>query len=52
MQYTLKDYQVDAVRDVITRLSRCARDWRQDGALKSFALSSTTGSARRSSRPP
>ncbi len=46
MQYTLKDYQVDAVRDVLTRLSRCARDWRQDGALKSFALSSTTGSGK------
>jgi len=46
VQYSLKDYQTDAVRDVLAKLTRCARDWQQDGALTSFALSSVTGSGK------
>lgn len=46
MQYALKDYQADAVQEVLAKLTRCARDWHQDGALTSFALSSVTGSGK------
>ena len=46
MQYTLKDYQVDAVQDVLAKLERCARTWHQDSVLTSFALSSVTGSGK------
>ncbi len=46
MHYTLKDYQIDAVRDVLDRLSVCVRDWKQRSSLKSFALSSVTGSGK------
>lgn len=46
MQYALKDYQADAVREVLSKLTRCARDWRQDGSLTSFALSSVTASGK------
>ncbi len=46
MLYTLKDYQVDAVDDVLNRLSVCASDWKERGSRKSFALSSVTGSGK------
>jgi len=46
MLYALKDYQVDAVRDVLDRLTLCARDWKDRGSLRSFALSSVTGSGK------
>ncbi len=46
MLYALKDYQVDAVDDVLNRLSVCASDWKERGSRKSFALSSVTGSGK------
>ena len=46
MQYTLLDYQQDAVRDTLRTLSRCRDDWHSHHERNAFALSSTTGSGK------
>lgn len=46
MRYTLKDYQADAVRDVLDNLSRAADDWRRRDDLSAFSLTATTGAGK------
>lgn len=46
MKYTLKDYQEDAVREVLNNLRRAAQDWRQHGDLSAFSLTATTGAGK------
>lgn len=46
MRYTLKDYQQDAVRDVLARLQRARRSYQDYGALSQFALAATTGAGK------
>lgn len=46
MKFTLKDYQDEAVLDVLTNLGKAARRWRQDGDPQAFALSATTGAGK------
>lgn len=44
MRYELRDYQRDAALEVLKRVRRGRRDWREDGERSSFALSAITGS--------
>ena len=46
MKFTLKDYQDEAVLDVLTNLRKASRRWREDGDLHAFSLSATTGSGK------
>lgn len=46
MRYTLKDYQDDAVGDVLANLKKAARDWRQDRDTSAFSLTATTGAGK------
>lgn len=46
MKFTLKDYQDEAVLDVLTNLRKAARRWREDRDLHAFSLSATTGAGK------
>lgn len=46
MRYELRDYQHDAASEILRRLGRARRDWREDGDRTSFALSAITGSGK------
>ena len=46
MRYELRDYQRDAASEILKRLTRARRDWREDGDRTSFALSAITGSGK------
>lgn len=46
MKFTLKDYQDEAVLDVLTNLRKAARRWREDGDTHAFSLSATTGAGK------
>lgn len=46
MRFTLKDYQEDAVRDVLNRLTRAREDWGKQGAPSAFSLTATTGAGK------
>jgi hypothetical protein len=46
MRYELRDYQRDAALDVLNRLRRGRRDWREEKARSSFALAAITGSGK------
>ena len=46
MRYSLKDYQEDAVSDVLDRLARARDDWRLRRSPGAFSLTSTTGSGK------
>ncbi len=46
MRYTLKDYQSDAVVDVLKRLGECQEDYGRRGERFSFALSAVTGAGK------
>jgi type III restriction enzyme len=46
MRYELRDYQRDAALEVLRRVRRGRRDWREDGERSSFALSAITGSGK------
>jgi type III restriction enzyme len=46
MRYELRDYQRDGAVEVLNRLRRGRRDWREEGARSSFALSAITGSGK------
>lgn len=46
MRYELRDYQRDAAGEILRRLHRARRDWREDGDRTSFALSAITGSGK------
>lgn len=46
MRYTLKDYQAEAVRDVLRNLDRARDSYRRYGALSHFSLTATTGAGK------
>lgn len=46
MRFTLKDYQSDAVDEILKTLDYARRDWHDRGRRTAFALSSTTGSGK------
>lgn len=46
MKFTLKDYQEDAVRDVLDRLKKARKRWREDGDKHAFSLTATTGAGK------
>ncbi|MDQ3690286.1 MAG: DEAD/DEAH box helicase family protein [Chloroflexota bacterium] len=46
MRYTLKDYQADAVRDVLVNLGQARAMYRQFRSLTQFSLTATTGAGK------
>src|SRR5262245_5982036 len=48
MKFTLKDYQADAVQDVLVRLKRARRDYKSPDKreISSFSLTATTGAGK------
>ena len=46
MRFSLKDYQEDAVADVLNRLRRARDDWQSSESLGAFSLTATTGSGK------
>lgn len=46
MRFTLKEYQEDAVVDVLNNLRKARRTWRQDRDPSSFSLTATTGAGK------
>lgn len=46
MKFTLKDYQDEAVADVLGNLRKGRKRWHEDGDRHSFALSATTGAGK------
>ena len=46
MKLTLKDYQSDAVEDVLTNLRRAREGFKGSGELSSFSLAATTGAGK------
>ncbi|MEQ9797362.1 DEAD/DEAH box helicase family protein [Parvibaculum sp.] len=46
MKFTLKDYQDEAVEDVLDRLKKASRRWHEDGDKHAFSLTATTGAGK------
>ncbi len=46
MRYTLKDYQDDAVAEVLAHLKRARRDWHDGNYPVAFSLTATTGAGK------
>lgn len=46
MRYTLKDYQDDAVGEVLACLARARQDWQQWTSAVAFSLTATTGAGK------
>lgn len=46
MKFTLKGYQVDAVRDALTNLAKARRFWVTGGDRSAFSLSAVTGAGK------
>jgi hypothetical protein len=46
MKFTLKDYQDEAVKDVLDRLRKARKRWREDGDRHAFSLTATTGAGK------
>jgi hypothetical protein len=46
MKFTLKDYQEDAVRDVLANLRKARRRWREDSDRHAFSLTAATGAGK------
>jgi hypothetical protein len=46
MKFTLKDYQEEAVKDVLINLKKAARRWREDKDKHAFSLTATTGAGK------
>lgn len=46
MKFTLKDYQDEAVRDVLDRLVKARKRWKEDGDAHAFSLTATTGAGK------
>ncbi|WP_084419097.1 DEAD/DEAH box helicase [Henriciella litoralis] len=46
MKFTLKDYQDDAVRDVLDNLKKARKRWHEDGDKHAFSLTATTGAGK------
>jgi type III restriction enzyme len=46
MKFTLKDYQEDAVKEVLERLKKAKKRWHEDGDKHAFSLTATTGAGK------
>ncbi|MBK8809527.1 MAG: DEAD/DEAH box helicase family protein [Acidobacteria bacterium] len=46
MKFTLKDYQSEAVKDVLTNLKKARRRWHEDNDKHAFSLTATTGAGK------
>lgn len=46
MKFTLKDYQEEAVREVLVNLKKASKRWREDGDKHAFSLTATTGAGK------
>ncbi len=46
MKFTLKDYQEDAVKDVLDRLKKARKRWHEDRDKHAFSLTATTGAGK------
>jgi type III restriction enzyme len=46
MKFTLKDYQEEAVVDVLSNLRKAAKRWHEDGDKHAFSLTATTGAGK------
>ena len=46
MKFTLKDYQDEAVADVLKQLAKARRRWHQDKDSHAFSLTATTGAGK------
>ena len=46
MKFTLKDYQEEAVVDVLINLKKAAKRWHEDGDTHAFSLTATTGAGK------
>jgi type III restriction enzyme len=46
MKFTLKDYQTDAVRDVLSNLKKARRYWHNEADRSSFSLTAVTGAGK------
>lgn len=46
MKFTLKDYQGEAVRDVLGNLRKGRKRWREDGDRHAFSLTAATGAGK------
>ena len=46
MKFTLKDYQDEAVADVLKRLKKARKDWHEDSYNSAFSLTATTGAGK------
>lgn len=46
MKFTLKDYQVEAVLDVLEHLKKARKRWREDGDRHAFSLTAATGAGK------
>lgn len=46
MKFTLKDYQEEAVADVLINLRKASKRWHDDGDKHAFSLTATTGAGK------
>ena len=46
MKFTLKDYQDEAVREVLLRLQKARKRWHEDGDRHAFSLTAPTGAGK------
>lgn len=46
MKFTLKDYQADAVRDVLSNLKKARKRWHEDEDRHAFSLTAVTGAGK------
>jgi type III restriction enzyme len=46
MKFTLKDYQDEAVRDVLTNLAKARKRWREERDKQAFSLTAATGAGK------
>ncbi len=46
MKFTLKDYQNEAVREVLSRLQKARKRWREDNDRHAFSLTAPTGAGK------
>lgn len=46
MKFTLKDYQDEAVRDVLANIRKARKRWREDGDRHAFSLTAATGAGK------
>ena len=46
MKFTLKDYQEEAVVDVLVNFRKASKRWHEDGDKHAFSLTATTGAGK------